>query len=82
MRKPTISPGAGVTDRTYTILYGPGEALDDAIAAAGIHPAPGDEIIALWSKCDDIPAESRLVSVVRDGNTYTRCLMAESDTIH
>jgi hypothetical protein len=54
------------SERRFTILYGPGETLRDAIAAAGIFPAPGDEIVALWSKCDDLPAECRLVSVERD----------------
>jgi hypothetical protein len=70
-----------MTDRTFTILYGPGESLQDAIDASGILPAPADEIIALWSKCDDIPAEWRLVSIERDGLKFCRCAQA-SRTVH
>jgi hypothetical protein len=70
-----------VTERRFTILYGPGETLQDAIAAAGILPEPGDEIIALWSKCDDIPAEWRLVCVERDGLGFCRCVRT-SGTVH
>jgi hypothetical protein len=67
--------------RTFTILYGPGETLQDAIDAAGIYPAPWDLVIAVWSKCDDIPAEWRLVSVERDGLRFAKWAQA-SGTIH
>ncbi len=68
-------------ERRFTILYGPGETLQDAIAAAGIFPAPGDEVLALWSKCDDLPAGCRLLAVERDdGLSFIRC--EPSPTIH
>jgi hypothetical protein len=70
-----------MTDRTFTILYGPGESLQDAIDASGILPDPSDEIIALWSKCDDIPAAWRLISIEWDGLKFCHWAKA-SGAVH
>jgi len=55
--------------------------LQDAIAAAGIYPDAWNTVLAVWSNCDDIPAEWRLISVERDGSLFCKSMHA-SETVH
>jgi hypothetical protein len=71
-----------MTERTYTILSAEGEALHDAISLAGIFPTPEDTVIALVQFDAETQPECRLVAVSRDGDTYMRCVMSESKTVH
>jgi hypothetical protein len=68
-------------NRTYTILAADGEALQDAIALAGIFPAADDTVIAL-TMFDEPAPTNRLVAVVRDGDAHYCHVMPESKTVH